>query len=105
MNLVLKKIRKMEAYLPPLEKRQKFQGLRLDFNERTAPLPKKITNAIKQFDVQRSKLYPSYGDLESKIATYAGVGKAMITNGSDHGIELIFRTFIEEGDKVVIPSP
>lgn len=29
----------------------------------------------------------------------------MITNGSDQGIDIIFRTFTEKGGKVIIPSP
>ncbi len=42
-----------------------------------------------------------------KIANYADVndGQVMITNGSDQGIDLIFRTFTAKGDKVIIPSP
>lgn len=95
----------MQAYNPPLEKRQKFEGLRLDFNERTAPLPKRVRDAVRKFELQRLKLYPSYGFLEDKIASYAGVKKVMIANGSDQGIEIIFRTFVEEGDEVIIPSP
>lgn len=107
MTLALEKIRKLEAYKPPLEQREKFKGLRLDFNERLAPLPTKVAQAIQGFNPERSLSYPSYGKLCAKIAQYAGVNadQAMITNGSDQGIELIFRTFIADDDQVVIPSP
>ena len=97
----------MGTYNPPIEQRSKFEGLRLDFNERLAPLPAKVIGAIRDFDPQRFMTYPSYGDLAQKIAKYAQVDgdNLMITNGSDQGIELIFRTFVSTGDKVVIPSP
>lgn len=97
----------MERYLPPIEQRSKFQGLRLDFNERLAPLPEKVVSALKEFDTQKLMLYPSYGRLVGKIANYAGVDEdnLMITNGSDQGMELIFRTFVAFGDFVIIPAP
>ena len=52
-------------------------------------------------------LYPSYGDLQQKIARYAQTEdeNVMMTNGSDQGMELIFRTFVSDGDRVVIPQP
>lgn len=107
MNFALKQIRQMRTYNPPIEQRAKFEGLRLDFNERLAPLPEKVLVAIKNFDPQSFMIYPSYGDLVKKIAKYAQVDadSLMITNGSDQGMELIFRTFVSAGDKVVIPSP
>lgn len=97
----------MQRYSPPIEQRAKFKGLKLDFNERMAPLPAKIISALKNFDLQKLRYYPFYSDLVKKIAKYAQVNpdNLMITNGSDQGIELIFRTFVSAGDKVVIPSP
>jgi len=107
MNFALEQIRQMRTYKPPIEQRAKFEGLRLDFNERLAPLPVKVTKAIRNFDPQKFMIYPSYGDLVQKIAKYVEVkaDNLMITNGSDQGMELIFRTFVSAGDKVVIPSP
>lgn len=105
MILLLPQIQKITAYSPPLEKRENFKGLRLDFNERTAPLPPKVLGALRNFDMERFKTYPSYGELENKIANYTGVKKVMITNGSDQGIEIIFRAFVKENDEVIIPSP
>lgn len=97
----------MQRYSPPIEQRAKFEGLRLDFNERLAPLPRNVISAVQNFDSQKLMLYPSYGGLLQKIAKYAGVGalNMMITNGSDQGMELIFRTFVSDEDTVVIPSP
>lgn len=107
MNFALEQIRRMRTYNPPIEQRAKFEGLRLDFNERLAPLPSKVIETIRNFDPQRCMVYPSYGDLVVKIAKYAQVDadSLMITNGSDQGMELIFRTFVSAGNKVIIPSP
>lgn len=107
MNFALEQIRRMRTYNPPIKQRAKFEGLQLDFNERLAPLPAKVIDAIRNFDPQRFMIYPSYGDLVGKIANYAQVDadNLMITNGSDQGMELIFRTFVSAGNKIVIPSP
>ena len=97
----------MRAYKPPLEERSNFEGLCLDFNERLAPLPERVITAIKNFSPNRCRKYPSYGALESKISKYSKVESenVIITNGSDQGIELVFRTFVNAGDEVLIPSP
>jgi len=107
MNFALEQIRQMRTYNPPIEQRAKFEGLRLDFNERLAPLPAEVIAAIKNIVPQRFMIYPSYGDLTQKIAKYAQVdaNNLLITNGSDQGMELIFKTFVSAGDKIVIPSP
>jgi len=101
-------IGKMTSYSPPIEGRSKYNGLLLDFNERTAPVSPKVAKALKDFaSSQKVQMYPEYSDITPKIANYAGVknGQVMITNGSDQGIDLIFRTFTKKGDKVIIPTP
>lgn len=108
MNYANKNIQKISTYSPPLEGRRNFKGRLLDFNEKTIPPSPKIIQALKKLtNSDQIQLYPEYDDLSGKIAKYAGVkkGQVMITNGSDQGIDLIFRTFTERGDKVVIPSP
>lgn len=107
-NLALKRIREMEAYSPPLSGRRAFDGLLLDFNERTTPPTKKIKKAIEKLLKTNSlQIYPEYGELEKKLAKYAGVktNQLLITNGSDNAIDIVFRTFTESNDKVIIPSP
>ena len=53
------------------------------------------------------QLYPEYGQIEKSIAKYAGVKpeNIMLTNGSDQGIDIIFRAFTKARDRVIIPSP
>lgn len=106
--MIKRRIQKMSQYNPPLEGRSKNDFLLLDFNERTSGPSPKVKEALKSFiDADRLQIYPEYGDLESKIADYAGVakGQAMATNGGDQGIDAICRAYLDEGDKVIIPFP
>ncbi len=107
-NLALQRIQKMKSYNPPLSGRRAFSGLHLDFNERTVPPSSKVLKAIGDLlKANKLQLYPEYGDLDRRLAEYAGVkvDQIMITNGSDQAIDLIFRTFSEAGDAVIIPTP
>ena len=107
-NLALQRIQKIKLYKPPLDGRLAYDGMLFDFNERTKPPQNKVSRALEKFvRDQKLQVYPEYFDLEKKIADYAGVkaDQIMITNGSDQGIDIIFRTFTEKGDKVIIPSP
>ena len=94
--------------MPPLDGRLNFTGDLLDFNERELVPSKKVVDSIYKFITTRGlNRYPEYGDLQKKIAKYAGVGveQVMITNGSDHAIDVLFRTFVGKNDKVVLPVP
>jgi len=78
---IKKRILRMGYYKPPLEGRSEKDYLLLDFNERTTPTSPKVKEALKKFiDSDRLQVYPEYGDLETKIAQYAGVknGQAMV---------------------------
>lgn len=104
MNLANLNIQKLKAYQPPLDGRSVEGLLRLDFNERTLPVPENVISALNALNFQ---IYPEYGDLDERIADYVGVGSAQIMscNGSDQAIDVIFRTFLSAGDKVIIPGP
>lgn len=101
-------IKKMNPYEPPLEGRASKDYLLLDFNERTIGPSQKVREALKKFiDSGKLQVYPEYGDLEAKIAKYAGVfnSQVMATNGGDQGIDIICRACFDKGDKVIIPFP
>ncbi len=108
-NLALPRIQAMQPYSPPLDGRSAFDGLLLDFNERTLQPSDTILLALRQFmDNPKLQLYPEYFDLTEKIAAYAAGtnnDQIMITNGTDQAIDVIFRTFAGINDKVVIPEP
>ena len=108
MNLANTHLQETGFYKPPLAGRRDFPGLLLDFNERTIPCSLKVQAALSAFLAEgKFRVYPEYARIEAKIADYAGVKaeQVAITNGSDQGIELVFRTFTEKGDKVIIPAP
>jgi len=103
-----REIREMGQYEPPLEGRSSGDYLLLDANERTIPPSPRVKEALQKFiDSGRLQVYPEYGDLEGKIAQYAGVSgsQVTITNGGDQGIDIICRAHLSKGDKVVIPLP
>lgn len=93
-NYALKHVKDITPYTPPLHGRRDFSGDLLDFNERTTEPSKKVTVALMNF-FRTGKLqrYPEYIDLQRKIAKYAKVSatQIMITNGSDNGIDTIYR--------------
>lgn len=107
-NLALRRIQEMSPYNPPLAGRRAFSGILLDFNERTLSPSLKVQKSIRQLlKSNKLQLYPEYGGLEAKLARYVGVNKdqVIVTNGSDQAIDLIFRTFTDAGDSVIIPTP
>jgi histidinol-phosphate aminotransferase len=108
LEMIRENIKNMEAYKPPLEGRASGGYLLLDFNEMTVEPSPKVKQALKDFvDLGRLQVYPEYGDVDAKVAQYAGVRpeEVMLTNGSDQGIDVIFRAFVGSDDKVIIPAP
>jgi histidinol-phosphate aminotransferase len=100
-------IRAMSPYKPPLEGRS-TRYLLCDFNERIDPVGEPVLRALRAYlDRNELQLYPSYGALAERIASYAGVapGQLMITNGSDQGIELVVRATCSFGEEVIVPLP
>ncbi len=108
MSVIKPHIQAMAAYTPPLDGRNPKTHTLLDFNERTLPVGEHIQQALIEYiQSGRLQMYPAYGDITARLARYASVNAAqvMITNGSDQGLELIFRSVCTAGDTVVIPAP
>ncbi len=108
MNRANPQIQAMSSYSPPLEGRSDYEGILLDFNERSTPPSKKVIGAMTEF-LEKGSLnrYPEYSGLSGIIGAYADVpsSSVLVTNGSDQGIELVFRTFTGKNDRVIIPEP
>lgn len=84
---------------------------KLDWNEATiAPSPR-VIDAIQQFMLNDGGLnwYPELGSprLREKLSGYTGVDadSILVTNGSDEALALICNTYLDAGDKVVVPVP
>lgn len=108
MSIIKPHILAMSAYKPPLDGRNPKSYTLLDFNERTVPVSQTIVDALQAFIGDgRLQQYPAYGDIVERLADYAGVNanQVMITNGSDQGIDLIFRVVAKENAEVIIPGP
>ncbi|PIU21370.1 MAG: histidinol-phosphate transaminase [Candidatus Diapherotrites archaeon CG08_land_8_20_14_0_20_34_12] len=104
MIKVKEEIERMEPYIPPLNFREKM--LKLDFNENTLGPSEKVRNLIN-LDSSVLNTYPNYLGLKEKIAEYAKTKpeNIVLTNGSDEGIDLAMRCFVNKGKEVIIPTP
>jgi histidinol-phosphate aminotransferase len=108
MSIIKPHILAMSAYKPPLEGRNPKSYTLLDFNERTIPVSQPIVDALQAFIGDgRLQQYPAYGDIVERLASYARVNtnQVMITNGSDQGIDLIFRAVAKVNAEAIIPVP
>lgn len=108
MSVINDHIMAMSAYKPPLEGRNPNEFTLLDFNERTIPLSDAIKQVLHDYiDSDRLQMYPAYGNIVKRLAQYVGVEdtQVMITNGSDHGIDLVFRAVSSPAAEAIIPSP
>ncbi len=108
MSIFLDHIDAMTPYSPPLEGRDPTRYTLLDFNERTIPVAEVIARDIADWVLSgRLQMYPSYGDAVALVAAHCGVPEStlMLTNGSDQGLDLVFRASCQEGDEVIIPEP
>lgn len=100
-------LQKISAYAVHND-RISFKGLRLDFNERTVPVSQRVAGALEKWRKKGAlHIYPDDSLCRTAVAKYANVeaDETLLTNGSDRAIELIFKAYVEKGDKVVIPSP
>lgn len=108
MSIIKPHLLAMSAYKPPLEGRDATIHTLLDFNERTIPVSGPVVAALQAFIAQgRLQQYPAYGDIVQRLAAYAGVSaeRLMITNGSDQGIDLVFRAVSKPRAEAIIAGP
>ncbi|HET6207189.1 MAG TPA: histidinol-phosphate transaminase [Terracidiphilus sp.] len=97
-------VRAMKEYYPPLGSRD---GLRLDFNENTlacSPAVRDVLGGISAGDLTR---YPERESVEAIVAAHLGLAPAQValTNGVDEAIHVLFETFLEAEDEVLLPVP
>lgn len=101
-------IKDMGPYKPPLEGRSLGGFLLLDFNERTKPPHPLVREAVERYACSGElHVYPEYGKLDHIVEKHAGVesGQVIVTNGSDQGIDMIYRALVEKGDEVILTAP
>jgi histidinol-phosphate aminotransferase len=94
----------MKEYHPPLGSRE---ALRLDFNENTLACSPKVREVLGTISVGALTRYPERQPVEALVAANLGLAPAQValTNGVDEAIHVLFETFLEEGDELLLPVP
>jgi histidinol-phosphate aminotransferase len=98
------RVRAMKEYHPPLGSRDR---MRLDFNENTIACSPKVREALAAISAGSLTRYPERAPLEAIVAAHLGLRaeQAVLTNGVDEAIHVLFETFLEAGDEVLMPVP
>jgi histidinol-phosphate aminotransferase len=98
------RIQAMKEYHPPLGCRD---ALRLDFNENTVACSPKVREALGRISAGDLTRYPEREPIEAIVAAHLGLAPAQValTNGVDEAIHVLFETFLEEGDELLLPVP
>lgn len=101
-------VKKLEVYKPPLEGRSTGEYLLLDFNERTTPVGREVREALQKYlESDSLQRYPEYGPIDALLAEYVGMPSEnlLFTNGSDQGIDIIYRSAFSPGGEAIVPVP
>ncbi len=98
------RVEAMKEYHPPLGNRD---ALRLDFNENTLACSPKVLEALAAVSAGALTRYPERESVEALVAEVLGLGprQVALTNGVDEAIHVLFETFLEQGDEVLVPVP
>jgi histidinol-phosphate aminotransferase len=94
----------MMEYHPPLGSRD---TLRLDFNENTLACSPKVLEVLGRISAGWLTRYPEREPVEAIVAAHLGVApeQLALTNGVDEAIHVLFETFLEAGDELLLPVP
>jgi histidinol-phosphate aminotransferase len=98
------RVQAMKEYHPPLGSRD---ALRLDFNENTLDCSPKVREALGSIASGALTRYPEREPMEALVAAHLGLaaGQVALTNGVDEAIHVLFETFLEAGDELLLPVP
>ncbi len=98
------RVQAMKEYHPPLGSRD---ALRLDFNENTLACSPKVREALASISAGSLTRYPERGPVEAIVAAHLGVAaeQLALTNGVDEAIHVLFETFLEADDELLLPVP
>jgi len=98
------RVQAMKEYHPPLGSRD---ALRLDFNENTLACSPKVREVLGRISAGDLTRYPERESVEAIAAAQLGreAQQVVLTNGVDEAIHVLFETFLESGDEVLLPVP
>ncbi|WP_017690711.1 histidinol-phosphate transaminase [Paenibacillus sp. PAMC 26794] len=109
--LVNKHVNRLTPYIPGYQPDMTQKVIKLNSNENPYPPTPKIKNVLSQFinNIDQLRYYPESTSLSLREALShkfsINKDKIFCGNGSDEIISLIFRVFLEQADKIVIPNP
>jgi histidinol-phosphate aminotransferase len=94
----------MKEYHPPLGSRD---ALRLDFNENTLACSPRVREVLAGISAVSLTRYPEREPVEAMVASHLGLApdQLALTNGVDEAIHVLFETFLEAGDELLLPVP
>lgn len=98
------RVQAMKEYHPPLGNRD---ALRLDFNENTVACSPKVKEVLASISAGHLTRYPERAPVERIVAEHLGVApeQVVLTNGVDEAIHVLFETFLDSGDVLLLPVP
>jgi histidinol-phosphate aminotransferase len=98
------RVQAMKEYHPPLGCRD---ALRLDFNENTLECSPKVREVLASISAGSLTRYPEREPVEGIVAAHLGVAapQLALTNGVDEAIHVLFETFLEADDELLLPVP
>jgi len=94
----------MKEYHPPLGSRD---ALRLDFNENTLACSPKVREVLAEISTGSLTRYPERAPIEAIVAAHLDLKpeQVALTNGVDEAIHVLFETFLDASDEVLLPVP
>jgi histidinol-phosphate aminotransferase len=98
------RVQAMKEDHPPLGCRD---ALRLDFNENTLACSPKVREVLGRISAGDLTRYPERAPVEAIVAAHLGLAaeQVALTNGVDEAIHVLFETFLEDGDELLLPVP
>ena len=98
------RVQAMKEYHPPLGSRD---ALRLDFNENTLACSPKVREVLAAISAGSLTRYPEREPVEAIVAEHLGLAanQVALTNGVDEAIHVLFETFLEAGNELLLPTP
>ncbi len=98
------RVQAMKEYHPPLGNRD---AMRLDFNENTIACSPKVREVLGRISAGNLTRYPERAPVERIVAEHLGIApeKVVLTNGVDEAIHVLFETFLDSDDELLLPVP
>lgn len=98
------RVKAMKEYHPPLGDRS---ILRLDFNENTIACSPKVREVLSRISAGELTRYPEREPVEALVAEHLRLApeQVVLTNGVDEAIHVLFETFLDAGDQLLLPVP